>query len=104
MLTGSDSGKAPHPRQLRRVLAEQPWLRELWEPSWCTSAEQRIRRFMTDGTRIGEVELRVVELTGRAGDAFVMHRDTFHAVAPNCHHEPRLMATNVLVRTGDSDP
>jgi ectoine hydroxylase-related dioxygenase (phytanoyl-CoA dioxygenase family) len=100
----ADSGKAPHPRQLRRVLAEQPWLRDLWEPSRCTSAEQRIRRFMTDGTRIGDVELRVVELTGRAGDAFVMHCDTFHAVAPNCRHEPRLMATNVLVRTGDSGP
>jgi hypothetical protein len=30
---------------------------------------------MTDGTRIGDVELRVVELTGQAGDAFVMHCD-----------------------------
>jgi ectoine hydroxylase-related dioxygenase (phytanoyl-CoA dioxygenase family) len=59
---------------------------------------------MTDGTRIGDVELRVVELTGRAGDAFVTHCDTFHAVATNCHQERRLMATNVLVRTADSGP
>jgi ectoine hydroxylase-related dioxygenase (phytanoyl-CoA dioxygenase family) len=62
------------------------------------------RRFMTDGTRIGDVELRVVELTGRAGDAFVMHCDTFHAAALNCYDEPRLMATNVLLRTEDSNP
>jgi hypothetical protein len=30
-----------------------------------------------------------------------MHCDTFHAVAPNCHDEPRLMATNIFVRTED---
>jgi hypothetical protein len=101
----ADSGQAPHPRRLRQVLGEQPWLRDLWEPSRCpstsASAGQRIRRFMNDGTRIGDVGLRVVELTGRAGDAFVMHCDTFHAAAPNCHHEPRLMATDLVLRTGD---
>jgi hypothetical protein len=31
---------------------------------------------MTDGTRIGDVDMRVVELTGRPGNAFVMHCDT----------------------------
>jgi ectoine hydroxylase-related dioxygenase (phytanoyl-CoA dioxygenase family) len=74
------------------------------EPSPSTSAEQRIRRFMTDGTRIGDVQLRVVELTGRAGDAFLMHCDTFHAAAPNCHHSPRVMVTNLLVRAEPSGP
>jgi ectoine hydroxylase-related dioxygenase (phytanoyl-CoA dioxygenase family) len=93
------SGEAPHPRRLRGALGEQPWLRELWEPSPSASTEQRIRRFMADGTRIGDVELRVVELTGRAGDAFVMHCDAFHAAAPNCHDEPRMMATSLVLRT-----
>lgn len=100
----AESGKAPHPRQLRQVLGEHPWLRDLWQPSRYSSAEQRIRRYMTDGTRIGDVELQVVELTGRAGDAFVMHCDTFHAVAPNCHDEPRLMATNLVLRTEAATP
>jgi protein-tyrosine-phosphatase/ectoine hydroxylase-related dioxygenase (phytanoyl-CoA dioxygenase family) len=95
----ADSGAAPHPRQLRHVLGAHPWLRDLWQPSRCASAEQRIHRFMTDGTRIGGVDLRVVELTGRAGDAYVMHCDTFHAAAPNCRHEPRLMATNIVLST-----
>jgi Phytanoyl-CoA dioxygenase (PhyH) len=95
----AESGKPPHPRQLRHALGEHPWLRDLWQPSRYSSAEQRIRRFMTDGTRVDDVELRVVELTGPAGDAFVMHCDTFHAVAPNCHDEPRLMATNLVPRT-----
>jgi hypothetical protein len=97
----ADTGEAPHPRRLRQVLGKHAWLRDLWEPP-SSSTEQRIRRFMTDGTRIGDAELQVVELTGRAGDAFIMHCDTFHAAAPNCHHEPRLMITNLLVRTEDS--
>jgi hypothetical protein len=33
-----------------------------------------------------------------------MHCDTFHAVAPNCHDQPRLMTTNILVRTEDQAP
>jgi hypothetical protein len=92
------SGEPPHPRELRRVLGEQQGLRELWEPSSRPSAGQRIRRFMTEGTRVGDVDLRVVELTGRAGDAFVMHCDTFHAIAPNCRDEPRLMTTTIVLR------
>lgn len=100
----ADSGKEPHPRDLRAMLSGQHWLRDLWSPSAFSSAEQRIRRFMTDGTRIGDAELQVVELTGRAGDAFVTHCDTFHAAAPNCHDEPRLMATNIVVRVGGSIP
>jgi len=95
----TDSGQAPHPRRLRQVLGEYPWLRDLWQPSQAPSAEQRILRFMTDGTRLGDVDLRVVELTGRAGDAFVMHCDTIHAPAPNGGAEPRLMATTIVVRT-----
>ena len=98
------SGRAPHPRQLRAMLSDQPWLRDLWAPAPGSSAEHRIRRFMSDGMRIGEVELRVAELTGRAGDAFVMHCDTFHAAAPNCHDEPRLMTTHMVLQAGDSIP
>jgi ectoine hydroxylase-related dioxygenase (phytanoyl-CoA dioxygenase family) len=52
---------------------------------------------MTDGIRIGDMDMRVVELTGRPGDAFLMHCDTFHAAAPNCHDEPRMMATNIVL-------
>ena len=93
----ADSGNAPHPSRVRQVLGEQPWLRDLWEPPASSTAEQRIHRYMTDGTRIGDVDIRVVELTGRPGDAFVMHCDTFHAAAPNCHDGPRMMATNIVL-------
>jgi hypothetical protein len=104
VLTGSHhlverSGEAPHPRRLRQALGRQPWLRDLWEPA----AGERVRRFMHEGTTIDGVDLKVVELTGRAGDAFVMHCDTLHAMAPNCGSQPRLMATTILMRAADEE-
>jgi ectoine hydroxylase-related dioxygenase (phytanoyl-CoA dioxygenase family) len=91
------TGKAPHPSSLRRALGGNSWLRELWEPPEDTSGEQRIHRYMMDGIRIDDVDLRVVELTGRAGDVYVMHCDTFHAAAPNIRDRPRIMATNIIL-------
>jgi hypothetical protein len=93
----ADTGNAPHPARVRHALGAHSWLRELWEPSPAVTEEQRIHRYMIDGTRIGDVDLRVVELTGRAGDAFLMHCDTLHAAAPNTGDEPRMMATNVIL-------
>jgi hypothetical protein len=92
----ADTGEAPHPSRVRQALGDRPWLRGLWDPPAAT-AGQRIQRYLTDGTRIGDVDLRVVELTGRAGDAFAMHCDTLHAAAPNCHDQPRMMATTIVL-------
>nr|WP_221380972.1 phytanoyl-CoA dioxygenase family protein [Actinoplanes polyasparticus] len=92
-----DTGKAPHPSSLRRALGGNSWLRELWEPPEHAGGEQRVRRYMMDGLRIDDVDLRVVEVTGRAGDVYVMHCDTFHAAAPNIHDRPRIMATNIVL-------
>jgi hypothetical protein len=91
------TGNAPHPSHVRQALGTHLWLRELWEPSASATPEQRIRRAMVEGTRIGDVDLRVVELTGRAGDSFVMHCDTLHAAAPNARDEPRMMATTIVL-------
>jgi len=93
----ADTGNAPHPSRVRHALGEHSWLRDLWEPQLAITDEQRIHRYMVDGARILDVDLRVVELTGRAGDAYLMHCDTFHAVAPNTSDEPRMMATNVIL-------
>jgi hypothetical protein len=96
---------------IRRALGRShPWLCDLWsrpgrsdrtgrfraasarhtdmidEP--CTD---RIRRFMNDGGTIDGVEVRVVELTGTAGEAIVFHPWLFHAPAPNCTTAPRMM-------------
>jgi hypothetical protein len=79
----TESGNPPHPRHLRSAL---PPLTHL-------STD-----YMRDGVRVDDVDLRIVELTGQAGDAFVMHCDTFHAAAPNCGREPRIMATSIVLR------
>lgn len=93
----ADTGEAPHPSRIRNALGDHPWLRDLWEPPGTATAEQRIQRYTT-GTRIGGADLRIVELTGRAGDAFVMHCDTLHARATaNRHDEPRMMATSIVL-------
>lgn len=95
-LDRSDAG--PHPRRLRELLGADPWLRDLWRPSGDQSPEDRTRRFMIDGGTVGDVPLRVVELTGRAGDVYLMHCDTFHCAAPNVNDSPRMMATGLLAR------
>ncbi|GAA3923121.1 hypothetical protein Aau02nite_31810 [Amorphoplanes auranticolor] len=63
-----------------------------------TGSHHLVTRYITgtEGTRIDDVDLRVVELSGRPGDVFVMHCDTLHAAAPNSHEEPRMMATTIV--------
>jgi len=78
--------------RVRTSLAAHPWLRELWRAG---NGGDRIQRYMKDGTIIDGVPLRVVELTGEPGDVILMHSDSFHAVAPNCLTEPRMMLTGM---------
>lgn len=90
------TGDGPHPKALRQTLATvDPWLRDLWVRDR-PAEDDRVRRFMTDGAVVDGVPLKVVELTGRAGDVYFMHCDTFHAAAPNCLDRPRMMATNII--------
>lgn len=85
-------GEAFRLDRVRSSLACHPWLRGLWKP---TDGDDRIQRYMTDGTVIDGVPLRVVELTGEPGDVILMHGDSFHAVAPNRLTEPRMMLTGM---------
>ncbi|MFC7622892.1 phytanoyl-CoA dioxygenase family protein [Microlunatus sp. GCM10028923] len=99
-----DSEDGPHPRRLRDRLGRDRWLRELWRPALDEPAPDRIRRFMIDGGTVGDVDLRVVELTGAAGDAYLVHCDTFHCIAPNRGAVPRIMATTMIGHERDQDP
>jgi ectoine hydroxylase-related dioxygenase (phytanoyl-CoA dioxygenase family) len=83
--------------RLRESLARShPWLDTLWSK---TSGERdRIQRFMEEGARIDDVEVRVEELPGTAGDVVLMHPWTFHAPSPNCGSAPRLMISHSLFR------
>ena len=97
------AGDGPHPRELRRDMASaHPWLRDLWRGG-SDSVRDREQQFMAEGTVIDGIPLRVVELAGSPGEVFLMHCDTFHAAAPNCLDQPRIMATNVISRERPPD-
>lgn len=51
---------------------------------------------MREGSVVDGVPLRSVELTGEAGDVFLMHCDCFHTAAPDCSDRPRMMATEMV--------
>jgi hypothetical protein len=84
-------GEAFRLDRVHTSLASHPWLRGLWKGD----GGDRIQRYISDGTIIDGVPLRVVELTGEPGDVILMHSDTFHAVAPNRLTEPRMMLTGM---------
>jgi hypothetical protein len=80
-------------KKLRRL---DPWFHLLWEGE----GEERERR-LRDGTTVRDVALRVVEITGTAGDVVVMHPWTLHSISPNESALPRLaLSSHVHVREG----
>jgi ectoine hydroxylase-related dioxygenase (phytanoyl-CoA dioxygenase family) len=74
----------------RRLRAEQPWFAAL---SSNADNVDRIRRYMSEGAQVDGVLVRVVEMTGQAGDAFLMHPSLLHTPSPNVGAQPRLMLT-----------
>jgi hypothetical protein len=71
-----------------RLKATYPWFRDLMSAD--PDAEARIERFMNETTRVGDVGLRVMEMTGEPGDVWLMHPDMLHAPASNALDTPRL--------------
>jgi hypothetical protein len=49
--------------------------------------------------RVGDVPLRVVELTGRPGDVWLIDLRLFHSAAPNISARPRMMVTHRFTPT-----
>lgn len=88
----ADPGRSPAVRDA--IFGGHPWLRGVREPG---APAERIERLMDRGAVIDGVEVRVVELTGRPGDVVFLHPHLFHAPAPNCLAEPRLMVTGGLL-------
>ena len=77
----------------RRLLAEtHPWLRDLWSKEFSATRRQR---FMEEGAVVLGVPVKVVEITGQAGDIVVMHSSVLHTPSLNCCRTPR-----VVVRQG----
>jgi hypothetical protein len=93
LLIANDRAAEGHSAHVRDELSTvYPWLRALWSRGTATSDRERC--LMTDGVTIDGVRLRVVELTGDAGDVFLMHPWTFHAPSPNCGSAPRMIVSH----------
>jgi hypothetical protein len=73
----------------RRLAGDHRWFRDLFGDATNRS------RFL-DGSVIDGVDVRVSELTGKAGDAYLMHPWLMHAAAPNISGAPRSMITDTV--------
>ena len=58
-----------------------------------SQVENREKLLLENG-QAGEVNLRIIELTGEPGDLYLADLRLLHTVAPNASNRPRLMLTN----------
>lgn len=75
-------------KQLKRQLARDLYFRHLFDPG----RDPIVGLDETIG-KIGDVDLQVMELTGRAGDAWFMDLRILHSPAPNAADTARMMLT-----------
>lgn len=80
-----------------RFMTHYPALRNLAEGG---TTEHPGRELLDQLHDVDGVPVRVIELTGEAGDLFISHGDTFHCVAPNTTLRPRLMMTCFVYPSG----
>jgi ectoine hydroxylase-related dioxygenase (phytanoyl-CoA dioxygenase family) len=76
---------------------ECDWLRALRSPG---DPDARYQQFVEQATEVNGVHLKVVELTGEAGDVVLCHPWLIHAIAPNAAATPRFMRTPRVFGTG----
>ena len=77
-----------------KVLRHQFHARSAWLSDLVRRVEDgvdRVEQFMSRDTEVDGVPARVVELTGKAGDAVLCHPWLIHCGAPNALDRPRLM-------------
>jgi hypothetical protein len=82
-------------------LRSHPWLKELTRDDGTDVA--RNEHHLEEEVDIDGLPVRVVELTGNAGDVFVTHAWVFHSIAVNASDQPRLMRS-AAVRESQSPP
>lgn len=80
-----------------RLIRAYPWVKAL-----CSRDDKadRVRRFMSEGTTVDGVEVRVVEMIGEAGDVVLAHPMILHAPAMNCSSMPRFVLSATAFRAG----
>lgn len=85
-------------QEVRQKLARgYPWFADLMAAP--KGDEDRIARFMGAETVVDRVPLQVEEITGEAGDVFLMHPHALHAGSANALDTPRLALTQTIYPT-----
>ena len=79
----------------RALIAKHEWMKELCSRK---PTGDRIARLMKATTLVDGVEVRVVEMTGEAGDVFLTHPLTLHAGTQNCAAAPRMVLSTTVYR------
>jgi hypothetical protein len=83
---------------VRKGLARtSQWFRHLWSNG---DTSNRTQRLMVERDVVDGVTVRVIELTGSAGDIILMHPWAVHAPSPNCGATPRIMLSHSVFRVG----
>jgi hypothetical protein len=90
----SASVLAKNARARRAWLRSDPWFEALCAPGGDPAA--RVERFMNRDTAVEGVPLRVVEITGDAGDAWLVHPGVLHCRPVNCSSAPRFVLAKDL--------
>jgi len=80
-------------KHVKRALKREQWFRDLFGDD----CEDRLR-FMGRGGRVGDVDVQVAELHGKAGDVALTDIRLLHTLAPNTADVPRMMATQRYLR------
>lgn len=87
-----NNGRHQRVKTITEALRMEPFFRNLFEGRSGIAAVADLPEGRVDG-----VPLRVVELTGSPGDAWLMDLRVLHAAAPNASDRPRLMLTHRFV-------
>lgn len=93
MRTSPPPAGAPPAGVRKHLMASDPWLKELSTPGL---PEPRIAKFAGEPTDVFGVPVRVVEMTGEAGDVILMHPLLLHARPTNAGREPRFLLNKDL--------
>lgn len=93
----ANPGETLRSGDMKTLLArDEPWFTALFTKG----TADRERRFMVEGGEARGIRVKVKEITGEPGDAFIMHPAMFHTIAPNARDVPRLMLVQALTRRG----
>ena len=77
----------------KAIMVSDPWLESL---SGFDNTENRIEKFMRSESNVQGTMVKVVELSGKAGDVVLGHPWLFHASSKNCGNHPRMMLVQRL--------